>query len=539
MPKLDDSLFDDSTPYTEPQQGLDDSLFDDDNVHPEASAPVEEGPSFVERNLDPIEAAKTAVGGAAGYGVGKAVSPAVEKAATTGAEKILDPMAEDLAYRGAGGYSGTKSGRELNASMVDEQAGNLKKGIKELAEGGAFDNGVNNRSVGREILDKGLLGPAGLGFKKDNAVRAKANLMKTSEPTNALLNSIEEYPVSQDGIFRKMKEILGYDNLNNTVPDDIAIKSKIDKLNDTSFNGIETPMQAERAKRDLQRGADFADPERTVKNAMNVAQSTARKEAVEDAVLNALGPEKLEEFRKLKAQSGSAGIASDMLGELYDKSQKPFSGFNSITGTALDFLKQRGSGIAAEGLDSISKGVKKGAKALAPGLGTLLGLTAGAAAADEQTDSADFIPGLDQAESAGSAFDDKAMKGEVKALDNYKASPAHQDKINYLRNTLETAPESLRNGFAYKQAQDELKKLESNSNASSDDLTERSQKLNKASPDQLMELSQNFQNIKGADKFVAPLENAAQASSEEERKARLFGLYQQPAFRQLLKKHQS
>lgn len=61
--------------------------------------------------------------------------------------------------------------------------------------------------------------------------------------------------------------------------------------------------------------------------------------------------------------------------------------------------------------------------------------------------------------------------------------------------------------------------------------------LQQATPDQLMELTEQFKGIKGADNFVAPLENAAQASSDEERQARLFGLYQQPAFRQLLKKN--
>jgi hypothetical protein len=62
--------------------------------------------------------------------------------------------------------------------------------------------------------------------------------------------------------------------------------------------------------------------------------------------------------------------------------------------------------------------------------------------------------------------------------------------------------------------------------------------LRQATPEQLMELTQSFKEIKGADNFVAPLENAAQAKTDEERQARLFGLYQQPAFRQLLKKKQ-
>jgi hypothetical protein len=60
--------------------------------------------------------------------------------------------------------------------------------------------------------------------------------------------------------------------------------------------------------------------------------------------------------------------------------------------------------------------------------------------------------------------------------------------------------------------------------------------LNQATPEQLMELAQSFREIKGADNFVSSLEQAAQAESPEDKQARLFGLYQQPAFRQLLKK---
>lgn len=535
--KLDDSLFDDSTTYTEPQASrMDDSLFDDDNTYQETSTAsvIDEGPGIIQRNLDPIEALKTTLGATAGYGAGKAASPLIETGVNTVSNKVLDPFAETLAYRGAGGQSGMKAGIELNNAMIDKNAGNTVRGIQELADAGAYDDGVTPRSVGRQILDKELLGPAGLGTKAKNAERAKANLMKTSQPTNALLDSIEEYPVFQDPIFRRMKEIVGYDELNPTVGDQANLKGKIDKLNETSFAGVETPMQAERAKRDLMRTADFADPEKTVKNAMNTAQAIARKEAVENAVLQTRGPKVLEEFKRLKAQSGSAGIASDLLGEVYQKSQKPFA-WQGLIGTGIDYISQRGAGIGAEALDTASKVAKAGSKAAGPALGTLIGTIGGAAAMDDQTDSADFIPGLDQATAAGSAFEDKAIRNEVKALENYRNSPAALDRQTYLQNTIDNTPEEFRNGFAYRQAQEELKKLQGRYKPS-DDLITGAKTLKESNPDQLMELAKAFQTVKGADKFVAPLENAAQANSEEERQARLFGLYQQPAFRQLLKK---
>src|SRR6187431_1771851 len=80
-------------------------------------------------NIDPLEALKTAFGGAAGYAAGTAVSPIVEKGANAFAEKLIDPNAERLAYRGAGGYSGTKAGMNLNQAMVNKDAGSVASGI--------------------------------------------------------------------------------------------------------------------------------------------------------------------------------------------------------------------------------------------------------------------------------------------------------------------------------------------------------------------------------------------------------------------------
>lgn len=90
--------------------------------------------------------------------------------------------------------------------------------------------------------------------------------------------------------------------------------------------------------------------------------------------------------------------------------------------------------------------------------------------------------------------------------------------------------------FGTAQSNDARARMEQNMKAKSNPVLESGKSLKQATPEQLMELSQSFKEIKGADNFVAPLENAANASSEEEKKARLFGLYQQPAFRQLINK---
>jgi hypothetical protein len=83
------------------------------------------------------------------------------------------------------------------------------------------------------------------------------------------------------------------------------------------------------------------------------------------------------------------------------------------------------------GLGALKSYLKSGNfKSLA---GPVAGLGLGAAMMPEDASASDFIPGLDQAENAGSAMDDKMMQTEVRALDNYKNSPAAQARRDALR----------------------------------------------------------------------------------------------------------
>lgn len=477
--------------------------------------------------------------------------------------QILDPIAEKLAYTAAGGHD-TPSGKKLVESIANKTPGKnfgildmLKTTpdqVKEILTDttDAYDHGVTPNGVGRQILDEKLLGPLGIGTNKGNAERSATNLRKKSIPTNQMLNSIEDYPIHQSGVFERMKQLVGYDKLNETVPDQAAIKMKLDKLNDTSFGDIETPMIAERAKRDLQRGVDFADPEKSVKETINAAQSTARKEAVENAVENMLGPEKLEEFKRLKSQAGNAGVAKDVLEETLKKGQRSPNPFFSITGAIGDLLGKKLPGAGASLVDTASKIAKSPAGKLIPGVGALVGGTVGALAVDEQTDSTDFIPGLDQATPAGSSLDDKSIQTEVKALQNYEQSTGNKINPEVAQKILNTPtkfevpemtkPEMLDTPSISDQARSSMEQRFQNvdkfikQTKENNDVLRAGNTLKQATPEQLMELSQSFKDIKGADNFVAPLENAAQATTEEEKRARLFGLYQQPAFRQLLNK---
>lgn len=507
----------------------------------------------------PQEAVKTIGGTVIGAGLGKAGGNFVGK-------KIIDPFAEDLAYRAAGGQAGTKAGKALNTAAVLDKVNlpeeSILDRIKKLAgseDARVFDNGVNPRNVGREVLDSKLLGPGGFGFNEGNFDRANKNLLEKSKPTNAILNSIENQTIDKQDILKKAKELAGYDDLNMAAEQNRKLKKVLD-AEEPFHVGQSTPMDAERVKRDIHLSVDHTDVDKNAKNARDIYLGQANKDAVENAVEGALGPERLAEFRRLKAASGNAGIAKDMLQEVFEKGQKSGGGVDGIIKPAVELLKRKFPGIAATGLNQVSKVAKS---ALAPVAGGFLGGLTGLMAADDQTDSTDFIPVLDQATAAGSSMDDKELKTELKALQNYDQSPAKRDaekaknrnlnifnelqqpKIQALQNQnsnmeqdLAKADPSFQQGFAYKQGQNLIakNKAEIDRMSKSSPIVENGKALKQSTPEQLMELSQSFNNIKGANAFVAPLENAAQASSEEEKQARLFGLYQQPAFRQLLNK---
>lgn len=84
------------------------------------------------------------------------------------------------------------------------------------------------------------------------------------------------------------------------------------------------------------------------------------------------------------------------------------------------------------GLGALKSYLKSGNfKSLA---GPVAGIGIGAAMMPDDASAADFIPGLDQAENAGSAMDDKMMQTEVKARQNYDQSQARKDALMRLKN---------------------------------------------------------------------------------------------------------
>lgn len=83
------------------------------------------------------------------------------------------------------------------------------------------------------------------------------------------------------------------------------------------------------------------------------------------------------------------------------------------------------------GLGALKSMLKSGNfKSLA---GPVAGLGLTAAMMPEDASAADFIPGLDQAENAGSAMDDREIQTEVKALQNYDNSQARRDALNRIK----------------------------------------------------------------------------------------------------------
>lgn len=631
--KLDLSAFDEEE--AAPAAELDLSAFDD-------TAPAVKAASPEASELSPGEAQKTLGGTILGQLAGTAISPTIEKGVEYATSKTLDPAKRNLAFKAIGGES-TPAG---------------KKFLKDQAQDFSHSSLFSSQDIGQKVLDNKLLGRLGLASSGDMYEKAGDISKKSSEDLNNFIDMVssssepvplkDHYGKFQEAVLPKLSRLEDEDLINQITGPDAQ------KYMDNEANLKELEIAK---RRTVPKGSDYHRQNDILKQKRRMY-----KEASEELLGNidtkqgtsGLGG-LLDKFKELKKSVGEDQTIQKLL---MDKSVRDaVSGDVDLNvkdilaagvvgptkAAALKVAERKGAGVLAKGLDFTSDVLKKGSKIIAPGMGALLGGTVGAMAADDNTGASDFIPGLDQAGPAGNAMDDRMIKKEAKALNNYEnssagggrklspeflqkliqtpttyieapeeadtnersnnaraameqnmnaanmfsnnanqmeqdlnkaedkarknyeSSPAAmdsdntpamrlkkiqemnnapkvqqlQDQTNRMQLDLAKADDSFKNGFAYKQAQSSIAQnkaqIERLSNKTSP-VVEDGKALSKSSPDQLMEILQSFTNVKGADKFVAPLENAAQASSDEERKARLFGLYQQPAFRQLLRK---
>lgn len=208
--------------------------------------------------------------------------------------------------------------------------------------------------------------------------------------------------------------------------------------------------------------------------------------------------------------------------------------------------------------------LKAGSKFGLPAAGALIGGMAAANAAEageispEQAQAATLaesvnpIPFTDSVESikAGNeAYNESLAEGDSELMANLKAAGGATEGFfkpltEGLSNAVPAVDQMLEGGFkaaknvlegfGTNQAHNARSRMEQNLKASEPKLDEDFKSFVEARPEQVEELAHFFSSNPSTQAFVAPLEKAAQGDNRT-RSAVLFGLYQQPAFRQALK----
>lgn len=517
-----------------------DFISDDDMSAMEATSVVKDDSSSL-----PSEAT-TAIGGAVG-GLGAEGARRVGATVSEFAAETLPGVAEDLAFRGIGGKT-TPIGKKFSAeSLVPEVS-------EEIVN-------VTPRSIGRQILDENILGDFGLASPENQLLKQREiSKSKMLDKANFLQGFDSPEAINKQNLLQQYKELAGIEKLDPALDIDRSIQRGFnadqglvttqvpgtDELKTKSnFDGTQSILSNEGAKSKLQSRVNYEGTSKeSARQALDKAQAEARRKASEEAVKLAKGEDALKEFQGLKQRSGNSQVAEKiMMRNVMSDGISP----NTINPTlklagelALEKAPAVGSKIADFGAGVAEKAgqiLSSGpAKKLIPLAGTLGGLATGnmAQAAEEAPGD---IPILGQAyeairpETAGSVEDDLTMKAEGDAYKAYQNSPAAQDK--------NPAPAS----GAYTTPNDKRDKLEKDLNSltglkkSKEPVQADFAEFTEISSQDLNSLSQMFSSndSPAAQLYAGPLEKAAQAKDARTKDAILWGMHQQPAFRQLYK----
>jgi hypothetical protein len=282
------------------------------------------------------------------------------------ASDYISNLAENLAFRGAGGMSSP-----IGTDLIKEQA--ISTGIGNALPSSVIEPTVTPNKIGRSILDESLLGTLGLGTKSGNLSRATKASIEASNPTNDLLRSLTS-PIVKEDIYDRTSQILDVPNLDLAVPENKMIIKALEKRK-ADLQGFQLPIEAEETKRQLQGSVNYQSDKSAAKSAVSKAQARATREQTEKAA-ELVG--KLEDFKKLKSKSGNIQVAKDII----ESQIKPSTGsaLGSGINALLDLGRKKVPAIGAEVLDITNKAARSGVGRALPFIaGGALGLAANAA----------------------------------------------------------------------------------------------------------------------------------------------------------------
>jgi hypothetical protein len=346
------------------------------------------------------------------------------------ASSSVSSLAEDLAFRGGGGYSSPR-GKEI----LDEY--NVYKGILDAAPESVVIPTVTPSSVGRQLLDSKLLGVAGLGTESGNRSRAVAASIKNAKPVDELVSSLST-PINREDVYNRMQELLDVNNLDPGLEQDMLIRKKMQDLQSSQV-GFQLPSESELSKQKLQETINYS----TLKTAadrpseqVEKAQARALREQVEKV---AKDEGLLEEFRKRKAVSGSTQAASEMA--MQKSKTVPnefiFPGSRAIKTVEKAFTDKLPA-VLGSGLDTVGKVAKsKFGKALPYAIGALVGGVP-AVASEVVGEAMDVEPSGATMESPAAQEDylyesgirDPKQMEEAKRLYNFKQGLPNQGRMD-------------------------------------------------------------------------------------------------------------
>lgn len=392
-------------------------------------------------------------------------------------------IAENLAYRGIGGRT-TPEGKKF---YVESLGKNLDPDMVN----------VTPNTVGRQVLDENILGTLGINSPESQLIsQRKVTQSKLGDKANFLAPIDSPTAIDKQALLAEYQALINPTKLDPAVDLNRNIISGISK-DAKHFTGAQSILENEQSKTDLQSRSKYdGNSAETARQQLDKAQAEARRVASENAVKAKMGQAGLDEFQALKQRSGNASVAEKIIAKNTLTDGINPGTIDKFSKIATEYGMEKLPAVGAKIVDGANKlANSKVAKAL-PFIGTGLGLLTGDA--DAAVDGAmGDVPVAGQIydavkpESAGDAMDDRMMRNEVRALDNYKNSPARQDK-NKMMEVVSQNPEQL-NGLA--------QKLEQTGGAASS--------------------------------YAGPLRKAAEGD-ERTRAAVLFGLYQQPAFREAI-----
>jgi hypothetical protein len=553
--KSDDSLFDDSQIHPEYQESsqTDSSLFDDSQIHPESMQNEQDQTENITQT--PIEAAFSELTPAITAGTVEAIRQGA-------ASSPVSSLAEDLAFRGAGGISSS-----IGTDLIKEQA--ISKGIGSINPSSVVEPTVNPKKVGRAILDESLLGPLGLGTKSGNLSRATKASIEASIPTNQLLQSLTT-PIKKQDIQDRTEILLNLAKLDPAVSANKAIKQSFESKQG-DFSGFQLPLEAEETKRQLQAGVNYLTPESKAMSAVERAQAQATREQVEKAA-ELVG--KLEDFKKLKSKSGNVQVAKDIIESVIKPSNVTFPGSGLISMVA-DLATKKAPAIGATALDTVGKVAKSKlgkalpyvAGALAGGIPAVAGEIAGEAL-DSTTSGA--LPTTISTDVQGQPF---APFYEEKGFTPEEA--VKRAEISQFQEEYGTQPKTIQQEYptnlalegmsdivespqitSQRQSLQKQKKMLEESRRLRDERRLETQKVKQLgalapsyveaplkqvlkadNPSEIASIAQSMQASpdRASQEYSRVLSQIVDAPASQ-KEAVLFGLNQQPAFRELLKK---